>query len=83
MAIGPIDTFRPIIEYIDPVRKNGDYASKKQYVVGNKDSLTHIKWCRKNFGERGDGWDFAGSGKSLTIFIWSSKLQFMYEMWQQ
>lgn len=83
MAIGPIDTFRPIIEYIDPVRKNDDYASKKQYVVGNKDSLTHIKWCRKNFGERGDGWDFAGSGKSLTIFIWSSKLQFMYEMWQQ
>lgn len=83
MAIGPIENFHPIIEYVDPVRKNNDYATKKQYEVGNKDSLTHIKWCRRNLGERGDGWDFAGSGKSLTIFIWSNKLQFMYEMWQR
>ena len=83
MAIGPIDKFHPVIEYVDPVRKNNDYATKKQYEVGNKDSLTHIKWCRRNLGERGDGWDFAGSGKSLTIFMWSTKLQFMYAMWQK
>lgn len=82
MTTGPIDKFHPVIDYVDVERKNVDYTSKKQYVVGNKDSLTHIKWCRRNLGERGDGWDFAGSGKSLTIFIWSKKLQFMYEMWQ-
>ena len=84
MAIGPIDNIIPIIEYVDIERKNGDYASKKQYNVGDrKNAFEHIKWCRRNFGERGDGWDFAGAGKSLTIFIWSQKLQFMYEMWQQ
>lgn len=84
MAIGPLDKFHPIVEYVDVNRQNTDYGNKKMYVVGEKkDSYEHVKWCRRNLGERGDGWDFAGSGKSLTIFIWSNKLQFMYEMWQQ
>lgn len=83
MAIGPLDTFHPVVEYVDAVRNNTDYATKKQYVPKVEDSIEHIKWCRRNLGDRGDGWDFAGSGKSLTIFIWSNKLQFMYEMWQQ
>ena len=82
--IDPIGSFHPVIDYVDVIknRNNPDYAPKKQYSAGNKDSLEVIKWCRRNFGDRGDGWDFAGSGKSLTIFIWSNKLQFMYEMWQ-
>lgn len=83
MAIGPIDNLTPVIDYIDVVRKNNDYSNKKQYVPKVEDASAHIKWCRRNFGERGDGWDFAGSGEGLTIFIWSNKLQFMYEMWQQ
>ena len=77
-----LQNFNPIVEYVDVAIKNNDYTDKKQYSAKTKDSLQTVKWCRRNFGERGDGWDFAGSGKSLTIFIWSSKLQFMYEMWQ-
>jgi hypothetical protein len=41
-----------------------------------------IKWCRRNFGPRGDGWDFSGSDKSVDITIWSTKLIMMYELWQ-
>ncbi len=46
------------------------------------DPTTVIKWCRRNFGPRGDGWDFSGSGKTVDITIWSSKLITMYELWQ-
>lgn len=44
-----------------------------------------IKWMRRNFGERGSGWDFDGSGtgrtRTITILIWDQKMQVMYEMW--
>jgi hypothetical protein len=82
-AIKGLGSFQPMIEYVDVVRNNTDYTSKKTYIPKPNDSDEHIRWCRRNLGARGDGWDFAGSGKTLTIFIWSHKLQFMYEMWQQ
>ena len=41
-----------------------------------------IKWCRRNFGERGDGWDFTAGRKHVKVIIWSSKLITMWEMWQ-
>jgi len=44
-----------------------------------------IKWMRRNFGERGNGWDWHGSGArrngTITILIWNEKMQVMYEMW--
>ena len=44
-----------------------------------------IKWMRRNFGERGSGWDFDGCGTERTgtikILIWDQKMQVMYEMW--
>lgn len=83
MTITSNTSLQPYIEYIEYVNAHNDYASKKHYLVDNKDSAYHIKWCRRNLGNRGDGWDFAGSGKSLTIIIWSHKLQCMYEMWMQ
>lgn len=70
------------IEYQDVVRKNTDTAGKKMYVYDKGNNTEHIKWCRRNLGERGDGWDFAGGYKNITIIIWSSRLQTMYEMWQ-
>ena len=27
----------------------------------NTESIEHIKWCRRNLGERGTDWDFAGN----------------------
>lgn len=46
------------------------------------DTKEVIKWCLRNFGERGDGWDFTAGRKSLQVTIWSSKLITMWEMWQ-
>mgnify|MGYP003350353866 CR=1 FL=1 len=43
----------------------------------------YIKWCRRNFGDRGDGWDFTGGGKIVDVLIWSSKLITMWEIWQE
>ena len=40
-----------------------------------------IKWCRRNFGERGDGWDFTAGTRHVQITMWSSKLITMYELW--
>ena len=44
-----------------------------------------IKWCRKNFGERGNGWDFhlLYSKNSIQLAIWDERIKFMYEMWVQ
>ena len=46
------------------------------------DTKEVIKWCRRNFGERGDGWDFTAGRKHVQVTIWSSKLITMWEMWQ-
>jgi hypothetical protein len=53
-----------------------DYRHKKGY------PNERIKWCRRNMGERGIGWDFMWVSELLTIEIWDDKLKFMYEMWK-
>ena len=35
----------------------------------NQEVVDHLKWCRKELGERGRDWDFVGSGKSVEIMI--------------
>lgn len=72
----------PHIEYIDVVRNNASDIYKVSFKVKD-DPVTVIKWCRRNFGARGDGWDFSGAGKNVEVIIWSSKLRFMWEMWQE
>lgn len=41
-----------------------------------------VKWMRRNFGERHQGWDFSLAGGCVTIEIWDDKFKTMYEMWQ-
>ena len=36
------------------------------------ESVEHIKWCRRNLGQRGTDWDFAGS-RNLDIMIYTEK----------
>jgi hypothetical protein len=36
------------------------------------ESIEHIKWCRRNLGERGSDWDFAGS-RNLSVMIYNEK----------
>lgn len=72
----------PTIEYIDVEHKN-PYDHTKVAFIAKGDSKEIIKWCRKNFGQRGDGWDFVGGVKHVQIIIWSSRLLVMWELWRQ
>jgi hypothetical protein len=40
----------------------------------------HIKWCRANMGDRGQGWDFEGSLSGPTITITDAKLATFYRL---
>lgn len=41
--------------------------------------LDHIKWCRRNLGERGSDWDFSGS-KNIDIVIYTEKYVPFYKL---
>ena len=76
-----LGNFHPVIEYVDAVRNNPSDSNKVTFKVKG-DAMTVIKWCRRNFGDRGDGWDFTGGTKNIEVTIWSSKLKVMWELWQ-
>ena len=42
----------------------------------------HIKWCRRNLGERSRDWDFWLAGGILYIEVRGDKAKFTYEMWK-
>jgi hypothetical protein len=44
--------------------------------------LEHVKWCRRNLGERHLDWDFWLAGGMLYIEVWGDKAKFTYEMWK-
>ncbi len=44
--------------------------------------VEHIKWCRRNLGERNSTWDFWLAGGMLYIEVWGDKAKFTYEMWK-
>jgi hypothetical protein len=54
-----------------------DCKSKKE------DPSVIVKWCRRNFGERGSGWDFLLTSGNVTIILWEDKFKTMYELWQR
>jgi hypothetical protein len=83
MAItkSPFDTIAPYIEFVEYECLNPRDSNKVIFRCAG-DPATVIKWCRRNFGNRGDGWDFSGSDKAVDITIWSTKLITMYELWQ-
>lgn len=46
-----------------------------------KENPDHIiRWCRRNFGNRGEGWDFilASFSGEVHIAIWDPKLEATY-----
>ena len=67
---------------LDDTRKLGD---KTQYtydcVFKKEDPSVIVKWLRRNFGERGNGWDFYLNQGRVIIEIRSDKYKVMYEMW--
>jgi len=60
-------------------------GSRSQYtydcVFRNEDPSVIVKWCRRNFGQRGSGWDFYLNQGRVIIEISDSKYKVMYEMW--
>jgi hypothetical protein len=78
----PLVASEPVIEYIDEEFKNPSDHTKVTFVVKG-DPKEVIKWCRRNFGNRGDGWDFLGGTKHVQLIIWSSKLLVMWQLWQE
>lgn len=71
-----------IVNYWQSDRKNDADTNAETFVI-DKNFTDTIKWCRRNFGERGDGWDFTAGTKSVQIKIWSSKLITMWKMWKE
>jgi hypothetical protein len=84
----PMGSFSQKINYeeINVPAPPRSYGGKTRYEYRCKDlkedPSTIVKWCRRNFGDRGNGWDFMLTGGNITIEIWDSKLKFMYEMWK-
>jgi hypothetical protein len=62
-----------------------DRGNKVHYVYDCKskkeDPSMIVKWCRRNFGERGVCWDFLLISGNVTIIVWDDKCKVMYEMW--
>lgn len=44
-----------------------------------QERIDHIKWCRRNLGERGIDWDFSG-GSKLDIVIYTEKYIPFYKL---
>lgn len=42
----------------------------------------HIKWCRRNLGNRHETWDFWLVSGVLYIEVWGEKAKFAYELWK-
>jgi hypothetical protein len=43
------------------------------------ETADHIKWCRRNLGERGKDWDFIGTW-NMTIVIYNEKYVPFYKL---
>lgn len=46
-----------------------------------EDPTKIVKWLRRNFGQRGSGWDFIFSKGCVIVEVWKPELKTMYEMW--
>jgi hypothetical protein len=63
------------------------YVDKRTYVhdcgARKEDPIQIVKWMRRNFGERGHGWDFgySESGRKIWLELRDDKIIMMYEMW--
>jgi len=80
----PVKEDEIVYEVID--RTYMSRGNKVQYVYDCKakkeDPINIVKWCRRNFGERGVGWDFLLTSGNVTIVLWDDKFKTMYEMWK-
>ena len=62
--------------------RNGHVVYRIDLKFSKINELEHIKWCRRNLGDRHNGWDFWLAGNMLYVEIWGDKAKFTYEMWK-
>lgn len=62
--------------------RKGSVLYKIDLRFRNINEAEHIKWCRRNLGERSRNWDFWMAGGLLYIEVWGDKEKFTYEMWK-
>jgi hypothetical protein len=62
--------------------KDGHVLYKIDLNHSKINEVAHLKWCRRNLGERYAGWDFWLAGNILYIEVWGDKAKFTYEMWK-
>ena len=68
----------------DSVTKNGiDTCYRYDCKFRKEDPSIIVKWCRRNFGQRGSGWDFRLISGLIEIDIWDDKYKVMYELWHR
>lgn len=61
------------------MRKQYTYQCKEK----KEDPADIVRWCRRNFGHRGEGWDFYWHGGNVIIEINNTRFQTMYEIWKE
>ena len=82
-------TFAPAATFTSSLLCRDSKSKFEHKTVYNRDCRYHkedptiiVKWMRRNFGERHQGWDFSLVGGCVTIELWDDKFITMYEMWQ-
>jgi hypothetical protein len=63
-------------------QRNGHVLYKIDLNHSKINEVEHLKWCRRNLGERHDGWDFWLVSNVLYIEVWGDKAKFTYEIWK-
>lgn len=80
LQIGPNGLFQTVCD--DGKYKVGiKTIYQRDYKYRKEDPADIVKWMRRNFDERGQGWDFSLVGGRIEIEIWDDKFITMYEMW--
>jgi len=89
MAYTNIGTFAPAATFTSSQLCRDSKSKSGHKTVYNRDCRYHkedptiiVKWMRRNFGHRHQGWDFSLIGGCVTIELWDDKFITMYEMWQ-
>ena len=88
VAIFNTGSFAPLVQSGPEPDKSGVQQSDKGtlYKIDlnyqKVEVVDHIRWCRRNLGDRHNGWDFWMAGNMLYIEIWGDKQKFTYEMWK-
>jgi len=84
----PVYRLSHMVDYetIEVIDMHRTYGTKKVYMYDcrakSEDPSIIVKWCRRNFGHRGDGWDFTFHSGRVTIEITKDEFKTMYEMWK-